>query len=92
MEPEPHPLWEYPCYSRSQICELVNFDFTSPVPENTILRGSGVISLDTASCHNDCPCQGVVLWMEYKLADDVTTSTGLIKVRLLVIFLLKECS
>ena len=58
----------------------MNFDFASPVPENTTLRGTGVVPLDTAGCHSDRPCQGVVLWMEYKLVDDITTSTGLIKV------------
>ena len=77
MEPEPHPLWEYPSHARSDVCELMNFDLTCPVPENTTqsVNGSMVLNTLNETCH------GVVLWMDYQLTDEITSTTGLLKVK-----------
>ena len=77
MEPEPHPLWEYPSHARSEVCELMNFDLSCPVPENTTLSASGSMMLNDLSK----TCHGVVLWMDYQLTDELVSTTGLLKVR-----------
>ncbi|XP_011408225.2 PREDICTED: protein arginine N-methyltransferase 7-like [Amphimedon queenslandica] len=60
LPPEDYSLWEYPSYPLSGVQTLMKFDFTSPVPKDTILREKGSWSLTTpTSCH------GIVLWMEY---------------------------
>lgn len=77
VEPEPHPLWEYPAYARSEVTELMNFDLCSLVPEAMTLRATGVIPLNKLQSK---PCHGVVLWMDYQLSENTSASTGLIKV------------
>lgn len=77
IEAEPHPLWEYPAYPRSEVTELLTFDLTVDVPEKTILKNEGEIALNDLNK----PCHGVALWMEYHLTDARTVSGGLVKVR-----------
>jgi hypothetical protein len=86
VEPEMHPLWEYPTYPRSKVYTLMNFDLAAPVP-STPIRVGGVMELT----HPPLPsgngggrgregrCNGVVLWMDYQLTDQITTTTGLTK-------------
>ena len=88
VEPEMHPLWEYPTYPRSKVYTLMNFDLAAPVP-STPIRVGGVMELT----HPPLPsgngggrgregrCNGVVLWMDYQLTDQITTTTGLTKVQ-----------
>jgi hypothetical protein len=77
IEAEPHPLWEYPAYPRSEVTELLTFDLTVGVPEKAVLKNEGEIALNDLNK----PCHGVSLWMEYRLTDTRTVSGGLIKVR-----------
>uniref|UniRef100_A0A8C8DZ82 Protein arginine N-methyltransferase n=1 Tax=Oryzias sinensis TaxID=183150 RepID=A0A8C8DZ82_9TELE len=70
-EAEPHPLWEYPCRALSQSAAAMTFDFTQCVPSQPI-NSQGSLPLIRTGC-----CQGVALWMEYQLTDDITVSTGL---------------
>ena len=77
IEAEPHPLWEYPTYPRSEITELLTFDLTVGVPEKAMLKNEGEIALSDLNK----PCHGVALWMEYRLTDARTVSGGLVKVR-----------
>lgn len=77
IEAEPHPLWEYPAYPRSEVTELLTFDLTVGVPEKTMLKNEGEIPLNDLNK----PCHGVALWMEYHLTDARTVSGGLVKVR-----------
>ena len=44
VEPEPHPLWEYPAYPRSKVHELMNFDLAAPVP-NKPIKVAGTVDL-----------------------------------------------
>ena len=55
----------------------MNFDLTCPVPENTTLSANGSMVLNTL---NET-CHGVVLWMDYQLTDEITSTTGLLKVK-----------
>lgn len=41
LPPEDYSLWEYPSYPLSGVQTLMKFDFTSPVPKDTILREKG---------------------------------------------------
>ena len=77
IEAEPHPLWEYPAYPRSEVTELLTFDLTVGVPEKAVLKNEGEIALNDLNK----PCHGVALWMEYRLTDARTVSGGLVKVR-----------
>uniref|UniRef100_A0A3P9IUH0 Protein arginine N-methyltransferase n=1 Tax=Oryzias latipes TaxID=8090 RepID=A0A3P9IUH0_ORYLA len=70
-EAEPHPLWEYPCRALTQSAAAMTFDFTQCVPSQPI-NSQGSLPLIRTGC-----CQGVALWMEYQLTDDITVSTGL---------------
>ena len=76
IETEPHPLWEYPAYPRSEVIELLTFDLTTDVPEKAVLKNEGEIPLNDLNK----PCHGVVLWMDYRLTDARTASGGLLKV------------
>ena len=73
IEAEPHPLWEYPSYPRSAVHTLMTFDFSAPILRNSSLKVGGDIPLN----QRDGPCHAVVMWMDYELADTVSTSTGL---------------
>ena len=78
VEPEPHPLWEYPSYARSAVHTLLTFDLTSCTPDrSSAFTLTGEVPLNELSK----PCHGVVLWMDYRLNTDTTTSTGLLEVR-----------
>ena len=77
IEAEPHPLWEYPAYARSDVAELLTFDLTNPVPEKATLKVEGEIVLNDFNK----PCHGVALWMEYHLTDSLSSSGGLLKVK-----------
>ena len=56
IEAEPHPLWEYPAYPRSEVVELMTFDLTVGVPEKAVLKNEGEISLnDGGSVYNNIP-------------------------------------
>lgn len=83
VEPETHPLWEYPAYPRSEVHTLMNFDLTSHVP-NTITRASGTMQLtsdsNSSSCQTERRCNAVVLWMDYQLSEQYRSTTGLVKV------------
>lgn len=57
--------------------ELINFDLSCPVPENTTLSVSGSMMLNDFNK----TCHGVVLWMDYQLTDELVSTTGLLKVR-----------
>ena len=48
VEPEPHPLWEYPAYPRSKVHELMNFDLAAPVP-NKPIKVAGTIDLTSGA-------------------------------------------
>ena len=54
----------------------MNFDLTCSVPENTTLSVNGSMVLNNLNK----TCHGVVLWMDYQLTDDITSTTGLLKV------------
>ncbi|XP_074864832.1 protein arginine N-methyltransferase 7 isoform X4 [Carettochelys insculpta] len=70
-EAEPHPLWEYPCKSLSDPQEVMTFDFTLTVPQQTLSTDGSVNLLRPGKSH------GAVLWMEYHLTADISVSTGL---------------
>ncbi|XP_067574673.1 protein arginine N-methyltransferase 7 isoform X1 [Pseudorca crassidens] len=72
-EAEPHPLWEYPCRSRSEPQQILTFDFRQPVPLQPVCA-EGAIELKRSGRSH-----GAVLWMEYHLTPDSTVSTGLLK-------------
>ncbi|XP_065754518.1 protein arginine N-methyltransferase 7 isoform X2 [Phocoena phocoena] len=72
-EAEPHPLWEYPCRSRSEPQQILTFDFRQPVPLQPVCA-EGAIELKRPGRSH-----GAVLWMEYHLTPDSTVSTGLLK-------------
>ena len=78
VEPEMHPLWEYPAYPRSEVHTLMNFDLTSHIP-NTITRASGTMQLTSSSCQTG-RCNAVVMWMDYQLSEQYRSTTGLVKV------------
>ena len=73
IEAEPHPLWEYPSYPRSDVHALLTFDFSKSVQDKDLLDVEGEMVLR----ERGGPCNGVVLWMEYALTKDVSVSTGL---------------
>uniref|UniRef100_A0AAY4CCM1 Protein arginine N-methyltransferase n=1 Tax=Denticeps clupeoides TaxID=299321 RepID=A0AAY4CCM1_9TELE len=70
-EAEPHPLWEYPCRALTQARSVMTFDFQQCVPAKPI-SSQGSVPLTRTGC-----CHGAVLWMEYRLTDDITVSMGL---------------
>uniref|UniRef100_A0A8C0E0F2 Protein arginine N-methyltransferase n=1 Tax=Balaenoptera musculus TaxID=9771 RepID=A0A8C0E0F2_BALMU len=72
-EAEPHPLWEYPCCSRSVPQQILTFDFGQPVPLQPICAEGAIELRRPGRSH------GAVLWMEYHLTPDSTVSTGLLK-------------
>ncbi|XP_068384321.1 protein arginine N-methyltransferase 7 isoform X2 [Eschrichtius robustus] len=72
-EAEPHPLWEYPCCSRSVPQQILTFDFRQPVPLQPICAEGAIELRRPGRSH------GAVLWMEYHLTPDSTVSTGLLK-------------
>ncbi|XP_069509791.1 protein arginine N-methyltransferase 7 isoform X2 [Ambystoma mexicanum] len=74
QEAEPHPLWEYPCRSLSAPKEAMIFDFRQTVPEQSISSEGSMKLIRNGTCH------GAVLWMEYHLTDDITVSTGLLRI------------
>ena len=96
VEPEMHPLWEYPAYPRSKVHTLMTFDLTSPIPSTPIKVGGVMELTHPPLTGNSCGsggggvggegggggrrCNGVVLWMDYQLTDQFTTTTGLVKV------------
>ncbi|XP_056137721.1 protein arginine N-methyltransferase 7 [Lampris incognitus] len=71
LEPEPHPLWEYPCRALTQAKAVMNFDFTQCVPQQPISSRGLLPFLRSGNCH------GVALWMEYQLTEDISVSMGL---------------
>ena len=84
VEPEMHPLWEYPAHPRSKVYTLMNFDLIALVP-STPIRVGGVMELThpplpSSSRGGEGRCNGVVLWMDYQLTDQITTTTGLMTV------------
>ena len=88
VEPETHPLWEYPAYPCSEVHTLINFDLTSPVPSTTI-RSCGMMELTGEKQAMDSKggeeggvrqCNAVVLWMDYQLSEQHRSTTGLVKV------------
>ena len=83
VEPEPHPLWEYPSYARSEARHLMTFDLSSSIP-HTIMKSTGTMNLINESekpgGEEGCPCNAVVLWMDYQLSDNQVSTTGLVKV------------
>ena len=90
VEPETHPLWEYPAYPCSDVHTLMNFDLTSPVP-STAVRTGGMIDLTDGGRtqggdreggvgRGGRRCNAVVLWMDYQLSEQHRSTTGLVKV------------
>ena len=97
VEPEMHPLWEYPTYPRSEVHTLMTFNLASPIPSSPIMVG-GTMELTRRSPLSNgssryCEggqggqgavgsgrCNAVVLWMDYQLSEQHTSTTGLIKV------------
>ena len=97
VEPETHPLWEYPAYPRSAVHTLMNFDLTSPVPSTTV-RTSGTIDLisdqlssDGGSKGRQC-CNAVVVWMDYQLLEQYRSTTGLVKVCAIGVYTSDVCT
>ena len=74
MEPEPHPLWEYPCQPLSDAVNLMLCNVSQPVPENTQLRSEGSWPLCWANGH--ASCHAVVLWMDAVLSEGSIVSGG----------------
>ncbi|KAM9049175.1 protein arginine N-methyltransferase 7 isoform 2-T2 [Megaptera novaeangliae] len=72
-EAEPHPLWEYPCCSRSVPQQILTFDFRQPVPLQPTCAEGAIELRRPGRSH------GAVLWMEYHLTPDSRVSTGLLK-------------
>ena len=90
VEPETHPLWEYPAYPYSDVHTLMNFDLTSPVPSTTVRTG-GTVELtggrqtqegdsEGGEGRGGRRCNAVVLWMDYQLSEQHRSTTGLVKV------------
>ncbi|XP_063801426.1 protein arginine N-methyltransferase 7 isoform X2 [Pseudophryne corroboree] len=73
-EAEPHPLWEYPCRALSDPTKVMTFDFRETVPTDDMKAEGSMNLVRSGRCH------GVVLWMEYKLTEDISVSTGLLRV------------
>ena len=88
-----HPLWEYPAYPRSDVIKLMTFNLSSPVP-STPIRAVGTIDLTHPPINGSTNtssegggggdgsrrCNGVVMWMDYQLTDQHISTTGLVKV------------
>ncbi|XP_053304890.1 protein arginine N-methyltransferase 7 [Spea bombifrons] len=74
QEAEPHPLWEYPCRALSDPTKVMTFDFRELVPTEEMSAEGSLNLVRSGECH------GVVLWMEYQLAEDISVSTGLLRV------------
>ncbi len=76
IEAEPHHVWEYPSYPRSDVITLMSFDLSTAIHDKSYIHGDGNILLTdlTESCH------GVVLWMDYVLTAEHTVTTGLLEV------------
>jgi protein arginine N-methyltransferase 7 len=41
---EPHHVWEYPCKAMSDVFNLMEFDFTEPIPEKYV-QNSGSVTI-----------------------------------------------
>ncbi|KAL5466844.1 hypothetical protein EMCRGX_G030995 [Ephydatia muelleri] len=74
VEPESHPLWEYPCQPLSEAVDLMQFDVSVPVPESTRLRSEGSWPLCWAD--GRASCHAVVLWMDAVLSEGRIASSG----------------
>jgi len=67
---EPHPLWEYPCVALGSPHPLAEFKFT------TQIEGMVTETMLPFKTHDDHDLNGMALWMDWHLDDDVTISTG----------------
>lgn len=67
---EPQPLWEYPGKALSKPLEVLRFDFTKDIPEKLLCKTGSLGLSDSGHCN------GIALWMDWNLDEDVTISTG----------------
>lgn len=74
VDPESHPLWEYPCQPLSGVVDIMEFNISTPVPENTALQAMGSFPLLWAD--GLAHCHAVVLWMDAMLSEGISTSGG----------------
>lgn len=79
IEAEPHHVWEYPSYPRSDILTLMTFDLSAAIHGRSHIHREGSIPLTELAL----PCHGVVMWMDYVLTAEHTVTTGLLEVCML---------
>jgi len=68
---EPHPLWEYPCIALAHPVEVLKFDLSSKVPQSVATYTGNISIVET-----NTPINGVALWMEWCLDEDIVVSSG----------------
>ncbi|XP_051157383.1 protein arginine N-methyltransferase 7 [Leptopilina boulardi] len=68
---EAQPLWEYFGNALGSSFEIVNFDLTQNVYEKNQESLSGSVKFEV-----DGTCNGIALWIDWKLDDDVIISSG----------------
>lgn len=68
---EPHHLWEYPCRALSQETSIMKFDLTSNIPSQKTTSVGDIKLTRSGILH------GIVLWMDFNLAEKLSVTTGL---------------
>ncbi len=71
---EPQPLWEYPGFPLTEEFDILSLDFTQPLNSIKTMEREGFVEfLSSGSCN------GVAVWMEYRLGKDTSISSGLVE-------------
>ncbi|RDD44130.1 Protein arginine N-methyltransferase 7 [Trichoplax sp. H2] len=70
-EIEAIPLWEYPCRALTDKFDLLRFDFSKPLPMNTVVNSGKLQFKRSGICH------AIVIWLDYFLDEEEVVSTGL---------------
>ncbi|XP_033117180.1 protein arginine N-methyltransferase 7-like [Anneissia japonica] len=72
---DPHHLWEYPSRALSEPFSLMEFDFNSSIPKESIEKRGCIQFIREGVCH------GIAVWMDFDLGDYITVSTGLLNLK-----------
>lgn len=68
---EPHHLWEYPGQPLTADFNIMEFNFMETIPSVPIEVVGEVPFIGSGTCH------GVAIWMDFKLDDKISVTTGL---------------
>eukprot|EP00794_Sanderia_malayensis_P014000 gene14000-15458_t len=69
-EAEPFPVWEYEHEILSDITQVSSFDFTNPVPDETMVFDGAIRKLRSGTCN------AIVSWVDFYLDEDSEWTTG----------------